>query len=110
MPLMAVWYDVLPVVVPDGRFPEVAVPLETAEEPEAEPGIVVPDGETLWGEEPELLLPVIVVPGSVVVGPGIYSVVGFVQGQSLITVGPGTTVVAPEIMIVSPPVQATELG
>lgn len=45
--MTAVWYDVLPVVVPDGRFPEVAVPLETVEEPEAEPGIVVPDGETL---------------------------------------------------------------
>jgi hypothetical protein len=71
MPLMAVWYELaLPVTVPDGRLPEVAVWLETAEEPDAVPEIGPPDGAPLLREKLELLPPVIVVPGSVVVGPG----------------------------------------
>jgi hypothetical protein len=67
---MAVWYEALPVAVVDGRLPKVVVSLETAEEPDAVPEIGAADGDPLLRETLELLPPAIVVPGSVVVGPG----------------------------------------
>jgi hypothetical protein len=70
MPLMAVWYEALPVTMVDGRLPKVVVSLETAEEPDAVPEIGATDGDPLLRETLELLPPAIVVPGSVVVGPG----------------------------------------
>jgi hypothetical protein len=105
-----VWYGALPVAVPDGRLPELVRSLEIVKDPDAEPEILALDDEAVLVEEPELAVPVIVVPGSIIVGPGTWSVVGFVQGQSLITVGPGTIVVVSEMVIVSPPLHVTESG
>jgi hypothetical protein len=99
------------VAVPDETTPEVEVlPTTPSVEACAELESAAPEDEPLTVCELKLTLPVMVVPGSVVVAPGTYSVVGLVQGQSLITVGPGTMVVEPEMMMVSPPLQVTELG
>jgi hypothetical protein len=58
------------VAVPDGRLSELMRSLEIVEDPDAEPETLALDDEAVLVEEPELAVPVIVVPGSVVVGPG----------------------------------------
>jgi hypothetical protein len=58
------------VAVPDGRLSELVRPLEIVEDPDAEPETLALDDEIVLIEEPELAVPVMVVPGSVVVGPG----------------------------------------
>lgn len=70
IPSTVVWYGAPPVTVPDGRLPEVEVVLTVAEEANAELDPTDPEDEPLRIEELEPALPVMVVPGSVVVGPG----------------------------------------
>jgi len=70
MPSTAVWYGVLPVTVPDAELPDVEVVLAPADEADAELDPAAPEDEPLIAGEPELALPVMVVPGRVVVGPG----------------------------------------
>lgn len=54
----------------DEELPDVEVRLATADEADAELDPAAPEDEPLIAEEPELGLPVMVVPGRVVVGPG----------------------------------------
>ena len=135
IPSTLVWNAAPAVDVPEGLIPEVALPLIMAvedpetttldEEPETTPveaefEAAALDAETPLVEaaEPEMMDPedaaavpvVMVVPGRVGVGPATVIVVGLVQGQSVMTVGPATIVVVPETMMVSPPAQETELG
>ena len=134
IPSTLVWKAAPAVDVPEGLVPEVAVPLMMAvedpetitldEEPETTPVEAEFEAAALDAEaplveaaEPEMMDPedaavpvVMVVPGRVEVGPATVIVVGLVQGQSVMTAGPATIVVVPEMMIVSPPAQETELG
>jgi hypothetical protein len=90
---------------------EVALPLTTVEEDK--PGILEPEAELsvatleLDCEEAPVAM---VVPAAVTVGPATVRVTGKVQGQLVMTVGPGMTVVAPYTTTVSPPLQVTESG
>jgi hypothetical protein len=58
------------VAVTNGGLSELMRSLEIVEDPDAEPETLALDDEAVLVEEPELAVPVIVVPGSVVVGPG----------------------------------------
>lgn len=126
MPSVAVWYEAAAEEVPEGLIPELALPLTAAEE---EPEPITPDEELraplVMAPEPEIeaaddaapipvedaaVLPVIVVPARVVVAPGTKIVVGLVQGQLVMTVGPGTTIVEPSMITVSPPEQLIDSG
>jgi len=77
-------------------LPEVALPLTAAEEDELEAlGLEAELDATRLVPDCEVAPPVMVVPAAVMVVPAIVRVTGSVQGQSVMTVGPGMTVVTP---------------